>query len=159
MIRLNRGTWIIAISILAVAGIFAAAGAYGSQASQASFDSNLPAFMQRSDSTLLKITRHQNTGAESQHLDEYSLGISDAALYKYISAVDKAHNSRLAEKAELQQAYIEVVLSKSETRTMMKEIDFELKAEQVDPDFEVHMQEIELSGRYYTIELMIPRQN
>ena len=75
MIRLRRGTWIIALSTLAAAGIFAAAAAYGSQnpGQQAGFDSDLPTFLKRSDSSLLKIVRQNENDNEPQRLDDYSL--------------------------------------------------------------------------------------
>jgi hypothetical protein len=158
MVRLSRSTWIIALALLGIAGIFAAAAAYGSQSpGQASFDSDLSSFMLRSDSASLKIVRLQNGDAESQHLDEYSLGISDAALYKYISAVDKAHNARVSADAELQQAYIEVVVSNSEKRTIVRELGLEPTGRQEDSDYGVYSKPLEISGRYYALELMIPK--
>ena len=158
MIRLSRGTWIIALAILGVAGIFAAVAAYGSQGSgQTSFDSDLSSFMLRSDSASLKIVRLQTGDVESQHLDEYSLGTTDAALYKYISAADKAHNARTSENAELQQAYIEVVISDSEKRTITGELDLEPSVQQESSNYEIYSKAFEISGRYYTLELMIPK--
>jgi hypothetical protein len=156
MVRLSRSTWIIALSIPGVAGIFAAAA--GSQASgHTSFDSDLSSFMLRSDSALLKIIRLQNGDAEYQQLDEYSLGITDAALYKYISAVDKAQNSGTFENAQPQQAYIEVVVSNSEKRTMIKELDLKPTVQQEISNFEIYSKALEISGRHYTLELMIPK--
>ena len=159
MIRLRRGTWIIALSTLAAAGIFAAAAAYGSQnpGQQAGFDSDLPTFLKRSDSSLLKITRHDDSDSEPQRLDEYSLATSNPAIYKYLSAVDKAHKLRVAAGTEIQPAYIEVVISRSETQTVLKEIDLELQTPQQDPSYEILVQEIEVSGRYYTLELLAPK--
>ena len=157
---MGRTTRIIAVVLLGVAGIFAAATAYASQTpGQTGFDSDLPSFMLRSDSALLKITRLQDGGAESQHLDEYSLGISDAALYKYISAVDKAHNSRTSGSAEPQQAYIEVVVSDSEKRTIARELDLSPDAEQKNADYEIHAKVVEMSGKHYILELMVPERS
>ena len=158
MVRLSRSTWIIALAILGIAGIFAAVAAYGSQpSSQTSFDSDLASFMLRSDSASLKIVRLQNGDASFQNLDEYSLGTTDAALYKYISAVDKAHNARTSDNDEQQQAYIEVVISDSEKRTMIRELDLEASVQQESSDYEIHSKALEISGRYYTLELMIPK--
>jgi hypothetical protein len=158
MIRLRRGTWIIAFSTLAAAGIFAAA-AYGSQnpGQQAGFDSDLPTFLTRSDSSLLKITRHDDSDSEPQRLDDYSLANSNPEIYKYLSAVDKAHKLRVAENTEIQPAHIQVVISKSETQTILKEIDLQLQTPQQDPSYEILVQEIEVSSRYYTLELLAPK--
>ncbi|MGI0037564.1 MAG: hypothetical protein ACRD99_04325 [Nitrososphaera sp.] len=156
---MSRGTWIIALSILTAAGIFAAAAAYGSQTpgQQAGFDSDLPSFLKRSDSSLLKIVRHDDSGGESQRLDEYSFATAYPAIYKYLSSVDKAHKLRVAADAELQPAYIEVVLSKSETRTVLKEIGLKPQATQENSYYEIHVLEIEVSGRYYALELFAPK--
>lgn len=159
MISLRRGTWIVALSVLAGAGIFAAAAAFGSQSpgQQAGFDSDLPAFLKRSDSSLLKIIRHEDSDRESERLDEYSLATSNPVIYKYLSSLDNAHKLRIAADAELQPAYIEVVLSRSETQTILKEFDLALQATQGEPSYEVHAQEIEVTGRYYTLELLTPK--
>ena len=158
MVRLRRGTWIVALSVLAGAGIFAAA-AYGSQSpgQQAGFDSDLPTFLKRSDSSLLKIVRHDVSDRQSEHMDEYSFATSNPVIYKYLASVDKAHKVRIAANAGLQPAYIEVVLSRSDTQTVLKEFELELQAAQGDPKYEVHAQEIELTGRYYTFELLTPQ--
>jgi len=159
MIRLRRGTWIIALSTLAAAGIFAAAAAYGSQTpgQQAGFDSDLPTFLKRSDSSLSKIVRQNENDNEPQRLDDYSLATSSPAIYKYLSAVDKAHKSQVAANTEIQPTHIEVVISRSETQTILKEIDLELQTVQQDPSYEILVQEIEVSGRYYTLELLAPK--
>ena len=151
---MNRSTWIVAISVLAVAGIFAAA--YGSQSSaQTSFDSDVHTFMQRSDSSLLKIVRHENNDGDSRGMDEYSLATSNPALYRYLSAVDKAHNGRPSANSELQEAFIEVIISSSETRTVLREI--ELQTGQENTGYAIYEQAVEISGRYYTLGLTIPK--
>lgn len=153
---MRRGTWIVALSALAATGIFAAA-AYGFQTpgQQAGFDSDLPAFLTRSDSSLLKIVRHEDSDRESERLDEYSLATSNPLVYKYLSSVDKAHKLRVAANAELQPAYIEVVLSRSETQSILNEFDLVLIQE--NPNSETRSQEIEVTGRYYTVELFTPK--
>lgn len=155
MAQLRRSTWIITLAGLAAAGVFAAA-AYGSQSSQVSFDSDLAAFMARSDSSLLKIVRNDDGNGDPKRLDEYSLGLSNAALYKYLSAVDKAYKARTTAEAESQQARIEVVISESETRTVLKDIGLELQPHEENSDYQIYSQEVEVGGRYYSLELMIP---
>ena len=155
MVQLRRSTWIIALAGLGVAGVFAAA-AYGSQSSQTSFDSDLAAFMMRSDSSLLKIIRNDDGSGDSNHLDEYSLGTSNAALYKYVSAVDKAYKARPAPEAASQQAYIEVVISESETRAVLKDLELDLQPHEESSDYQIYSQEIDVGGKYYSLELMVP---
>jgi hypothetical protein len=154
---LRRGTWIIALSVIAGAGIFAAA-AYGSQTPglQPGFDSDLPAFLKRSDSSLLKIVRHEDSDRESEHLDEYSLATSNPVAYKYLSSVDKAHKVRVAANAEPQPAYIELVLSRTETQSILKEFDLVLEVQE-NPSYEIHTKEIEVTGRFYKVELLTPK--
>ena len=154
MTRLRPATWVIALPILAAAGVFAAA--YGSQDQQAGYDSDLPAFLKRSDSSLLTIIRHESSDRQSQHLDEYSFATANPAIYKHLAAVDKSHKLGVSANTELQPAYIEVVLSKSETKTILKEIDFEPQATQENTSYEIFVKEIEMSGRNYALQLLTP---
>ena len=155
---MRRSSRIIVFSALAGVAIFAAAAAYASQASgrDAAFDSNLPEFMMRSDSSLLKIIRHNDGDSSFQRLDEYTLATSDAELYKYLSAVDKAHNSSLG-SAGTQLAYMEVIVFSGETRTILKEIRPDLRTQQENPDYDVYAKQIEMSGKRYALELYIPK--
>ena len=142
-------------SALAGAAIFAAAAAYASQTSgrDAAFDSNLPEFMTRSESSLLKIIRHNDGDGSFERLDEYTLATSDPELYKYLSAVDKAQNSR----GGIQLAYLEVIVASGETRTILKEIRPELQSQQENPDYDVYAKQIEMSGKHYALELYMPK--
>jgi hypothetical protein len=155
---LRRSSRIIVFSALAGVAIFAAAAAYASQASgrDAAFDSNLAGFMMRSDSSLLKIIRHNDGDGSFERLDEYTLATSDAELYKYLSATDKAHNSSLG-SAGIQLAYMEVIVSSGETRTILKEIRPELQSQQENPDYDIYAKHIEMSGKHYALELYIPK--
>lgn len=111
--------------------------------------------MKRTESSLLKIVRH-DSGGNFQNVDEYSLATTDAQLYRYLGAVDKVHNSPAASSG-IQMAYIEVVVSSTETLTILKEIRPEEQAQQENPDYDLYSKQIEVSDRYYTLELFIPR--
>jgi hypothetical protein len=154
---LRRSSAIIVFSALAGAAVFAAAAAYASQASaqNTAFDSNLPEFMKRTESSLLKIARHDSGGSDFQNFDEYSLATTDAQLYRHLSSVDKAHNSLLGDSG-MQRAYIEVIVSGTETRLILNEIRPE-EVQQVDPNYDVYSRQLEVSDRYYTLELFIPK--
>lgn len=112
--------------------------------------------MKRTESSLLKIARHDSGGNDFQNLDEYSLATTDAQLYRHLSSVDKAHNSLLGDTG-MQRAYIEVVVSSAETRLILNEIRPEEQVQRENPDYDVYSRQIEVSDRYYTLELFIPK--
>ena len=154
---MRLSTKIIVFSVIAAAAIFAGVAAYGSQASGQStgFDSDLPIFMKRSNSALLKIVRHDTSDDASGHLDEYSLGTSDRELYKLLSTVDKA-NQASVNGDKPQEANMQVVISRTETQAIMKEITPELEVVQQGTEYDIYSKEVEVGGRHYSLEIMIP---
>jgi hypothetical protein len=152
---LKRSTRLILFSAIAAGAIFVVAAAYGSQTSgqNKSFDSDLLAFMKRTDTSLLKIARQNDSAIPLRHVDEYSLATSNAAFYKYLSAVDKAYDSSAGESGQV--AHMEVVISRSETRAILG--DMTEVMEQQDPSYETYVDKFELSGRNYSLELLVPK--
>ncbi|HKU49452.1 MAG TPA: hypothetical protein VJP79_05855 [Nitrososphaera sp.] len=163
---MRRTTRILIFAALAGAAIYAAAAVYGAQASShnTGFDSNLPEFMKRTDSSLLRIVRHESGGGGFDHIDDYSLGSSDPELYRNIAKVDRAaatsSSSSSSGSQQQQMAFIEIVVSRSETQTIFEAINPLLQttpAAQQDSEYEIYARNIEVGGRYYTLELLVPK--
>lgn len=155
--RIGQIVIIAALAFGAAGAIFAA---YGWQASARgdSFDSDLVEFMKRSDSSLLEITRLSDSTDESTtHLDEYSIANSNPALYQYFSSVDRAHDRNPGPSAP-QDAIIQVVISRSQTRQILTAID--PAAQDQDPrkdKFDVFAENVELAGRHYSVVILTPK--
>lgn len=154
---MRLSTKIIVFSVIAAAAIFAGVAAYGSQASGQStgFDSDLPVFMKRSDSALLKIVRHDASDDAAEHLDEYSLGTSDRELYKLLSTVDKANKAAI-NVDKPQEANMQVVISRAETQAIMEELTPEQGVGQQGTEYDIYSKDVEVGGRNYSVEIMIP---
>ncbi|HKX81496.1 MAG TPA: hypothetical protein VJL54_04505 [Nitrososphaera sp.] len=146
----------IIIAVIIVATLSAGVAAYGWQSPpMASFDSDLHQFLQRTNSSLLFISRLQDTEVAAKHFEEYSLGLSNAALYKYLQSVDEADQRTPAPGNEAQVASTEVVISSSETRAIKKQISPALQ--EGTTDFDVYADDIEVNGRLYSLVLMVPK--
>lgn len=141
-------TIIIVVSVLAAAAVSAA---YGAQAQAGrGFDSDLPEFLKRTDSSLLRIVRDEGTPAA--YLDEYSLASSEPFLYQFFSSVDGAYSKGSGDDG---QAQMQVVLSRSQTRSLMNNIG--LAPEEGTTEFNVYFTQVELGGKQYALTLMIPK--
>jgi hypothetical protein len=155
--RIAQIAIIAALAFGAATAIFAA---YGLQVSSrgVSFDSDLAEFMNRSDSSLLEITRLPNsTGEATTHLDEYSIANSNPALYQYFSSVDRAHDKNPKPSAP-QDAIIQVVISRSHTRQILTAIDPDaLDQDPREDKFDVFAENVELAGRHYSVVILTPR--
>jgi hypothetical protein len=139
---------IIIISVLAVA---VASAAYSTQGHAGeSFDSDLPKFLKRTDSSLLTLYRQE--GADEIHLDKYSLSSSNPVLYQFFAGLDSAY-AKEPDKGKT--AQLEVIISKSQSRAIMNEIMPELKAG--DSEFSTYSKFIEMGGRHYALTLMTPK--
>ena len=149
---------IVAAFALAGGIIFAAVAAYGWQASaqETSFDSNLTEFMKRSDSSLLTIIRLEDVQyAAGRHLEEYSIAASNPALYRHLASVDRAYERGPAADMQSQTANIEVIISSSQTRAILQELDLSLSEN--NQGFDIYSDDIEIDSRHYTLALMIPK--
>ena len=142
--------------MIIVAALSAGIAAYGWQSPpKAGFDSDLHEFLQRTNSSLLIVSRLQGTEAAAKHFDEYSLAASNQALYRHLSAVDAADELSPAPGDEPHVASIEVVISHSESRAIQRQISPELQESR--EGFDIFAENIEVDGRLYSLVLMVPK--
>ena len=146
----------IIIAVIIVATLSAGVAAFGWQSPpRTSFDSDLHQFLQRTNSSLLFISRLQDTELAAKHFEEYSLGLSNQALYRYLQSVDEADQRIPTPGSEPQVASIEVVISSSDTRAILTQISPPLQESAT--DFDVYADDIEVDGRLYSLVLMVPK--
>lgn len=92
---------------------------------------------------------------EAKHFEDYGLAASNQALYKYLDSVDEADQISPPPGDEPHVASIKVVISYSESRTILTQISPALQ--ESTEDFDVYSAEIEVSGRFYSLLLMVPK--
>jgi len=159
--KLNPKSYLV-FAFLAVVALAAIATAYASRMPvdpDAGFDSDLVAFLKRSDYALLTVSRYDDKpSSDSTYLDVYSLAGSNQLLFHHISSVDKAHDQHIGASSQLRLANVQVAITHSQAVMILE--DTKLKHQDggsAEATLDIYSGDIELDGRYYQLTLMFPK--